>query len=193
MKRFLLAIFLLATLSVSADERGEARLNRIATHYSALGNYTVEFVLRVGGGEQRGEMIVAGDNSYMKVGDTEVYVEGNLRYEVRASSKEIIIDKADLYEKELLNLAGGLSTVKRDYNVEECVVGGAAALRLTPKMSGETIYIITGSDGASISKLQYASGDNRAELSVTRCQKRTTSIPTFSKDRYKGFDLIDFR
>ena len=193
MKRVLLCALLFVSFSAMADERGENRLNRIANYYSSLGSYAVNFTLRVDGGEQRGELMVSGDNSYMKVADTEVYVVGGLRYEVRASSKEIIVDKAELYEKELLNPTNGFASLKKNYNVEECEVDGAVAVRRTPKQSGETIYIITGNGGESIAKVRYISGDNRAEMTVVRCQKSTTAIPSFSKDRYKGFELIDFR
>ena len=193
MKRILLFTLLFVSLSAMADERGENRLDRIAKHYSSMGSYSVSFTLSVGGGVQRGEMVVSGENSYMKVGDVEVFVEGSLRYEVRASSKEIILDKTSLYEGELLNNTNGFANLKADYNVEECEVGGAVAVRLTPKKSGATMYIITGSDGESISKVQYISGDDKGEMVVERCQKGGGSLPTFSKDRYKGFELIDFR
>lgn len=193
MRKFLLTLFLFTSLSVMADERGEKRLNTIANYYSTMGSYTVSFTLSAGGGEQKGELVVSGDSSYMRIADTEVFVDGGIRYEVRGASKEIIIDKAELYEKELLNPTNGFASLKANYNVEECEMEGAVAVRLTPKKSGETIYIITGNGGVSIAKVRYSSGDNRAEMSVVRCQKSSGTIPTFSKDRYKGFDLIDFR
>lgn len=193
MRKICLLFFLFATLSAVADERGESRLDRIAKHYSSMGSYSVTFVLRVGGGVQRGEMLVSGENSYMKIADTEVFVEGNVRYEVRGASKEIILDNTSLYEGELLNNRNGFATLKADYKVEECEVGGAVAVKLTPKKSGATMYIITGSDGVSISKVQYISGEDKGEMVIERCQKGGGALPTFSKDRYKGFDLIDFR
>ena len=90
-----------------ADERGEMRLERISRHYSSLGNYGLSFVLRVGGGLQKGEIAVDGNNSYMSIADTEVFVVDSVRYEVRSSSKEIVVDKADAYERELLNPLNG--------------------------------------------------------------------------------------
>ena len=193
MKRILLFALLFVSLSAMADERGENRLDLIAKHYSSMGSYSVSFTLSVGGGVQRGEMVVSGENSYMKVGDVEVFVEGSLRYEVRASSKEIILDKTSLYEGELLNNTNGFANLKADYNVEECEVGGAVAVRLTPKKSGATMYIITGSDGESISKVQYGVGEGRVEVSVEQSKKLNQKLPPFSKERYKGFEIVDFR
>ena len=193
MKRVLTIFLLFITLSAWADERGEKRLERISRHYSALGNYSLSFVLRAGGGEQKGRLMVEGNNSYIKVADTEVYVVDSLRYEVRGASKEIIVDRADAYEKELLNPLSGFSGVKNDYNIEECEVDGRVAVRLTPKRTGETIYIVTAPDGESIAKVKYGVGENSAEVEVNRQQGVPSPMPKFSKEQYKGFELIDFR
>ena len=193
MRKLFLILLFFVSFTVRADERGEMRLERISRHYSAMGNYSVEFVMRVGGGEQRGIMLVEGNNSYMKIADTELFVVDSLRYEVRGSSKEIIVDRADLYEKELLNPLNGFSGVSKNFNIEECEVDGHIAVRLTPKQSGEIIYIVTGIDGESISKVQYGMGDGRVEVSVESSKKDGRKLPIFSKEQYKGFEMVDFR
>lgn len=193
MRKTILFFLLFVTLSAWADERGEKRLECISRHYSALGNYSLSFVLRAGGGEQKGELMVEGNNSYIKVADTEVFVVDSLRYEVRGSSKEIIVDRADAYEKELLNPLNGFSGVKNDYNIEECLVDGRTAVRLTPKRTGETIYIVTAPDGESISKVKYGNGTESAEVEVHTTRRWANGLPKFRKEQYKGFELIDFR
>ena len=193
MKRVLTIFLLFVTLSAWADERGERRLERISRHYSSLANYGISFVLRAGDGEQRGELAVDGNNSYMSVADTEVFVMDSLRYEVRKSTKEIVIDRADAYERELLNPLNGFSGIAKDYEIEECEVEGHLSVRLTPKRAGDTIYIVTSSDGESISRIKYGVGANSAEVVVTATRRTPKSLPKFSKERYKGFELIDFR
>lgn len=193
MRKLFLILLLFVSFTVRADERGEMRLERISRHYSAMGNYSVEFVMRVGGEEQRGIMLVEGNNSYMKIADTELFVVDSLRYEVRGSSKEIIVDRADLYEKELLNPLNGFSGVSKNFNIEECEVDGHIAVRFTPKQSGEIIYIVTSIDGESISKVQYGMGDGRVEVSVESSKKDGRKLPIFSKEQYKGFEMVDFR
>jgi hypothetical protein len=193
MRRLFIIISLFATFTAVADERGEALLQRISRHYSAMGAYKVDFVLRASEGEQKGELMVVGNNSYMRIGDTEVYVADSLRYEVRTSTKEIIVDRADLYEKDLLNPMNGFSTIAADYNIEECEKDGARAVRLAPKQSGETIYVILAADGESIRKVQYSSGEHSAEMVLENCYKTSQTLPRFSKEGYKGFELIDFR
>ena len=193
MRRLFTILLLAVSLTAWADERGERRLERISRHYSALGNYSLSFVLRVADAEQRGELMVEGNNSYVKVADTEVFVVDSLRYEVRGASKEIIVDRADAYEKELLNPLNGFSGVKSDYNVEECEIDGRIAVRLTPKQNGETIYIITAPDGESIAKVKYGNGTDSAEVEVVTTRKVARVLPKFSKEKYKGFELIDFR
>ena len=181
------------TLTALADERGEKRLERISRHYANMGRYAVSFVLRAGNGEQRGAMLVDGDNSYLKAGNMEVFIVGALRYEVRHDAKEVIIDRADAYEKELLNSLNGFSKIAADYTIEECEVGGKVAVRLSPKKSGEKVYVITGDDGASVAKLIYGAGENRVDVVVEKSEPTTQKLPIFSKEKYKGFELIDFR
>ncbi len=193
MRKILLLIFLCGALSAVADERGEKRLERISRNYSAMGNYSISFVLRAGGAEQKGDLSVNGNNSYMRVADTEVFVEDSLRYEVRANAKEIVIDRSDAYEKGLLNPLNGFASVAKEFNVEECDVDGRIAVRLTPKASGEVVYIVTAVDGESIARIQYGVGDNKAEVEVLRTKKGGESCPRFQKECYKGFELIDFR
>ena len=193
MRRLFTILLLAVSLTAWADERGERRLERISRHYSALGNYSLSFVLRVADAEQRGELMVEGNNSYVKVADTEVFVVDSLRYEVRGASKEIIVDRADAYEKELLNPLNGFSGVKSDYNIEECEVDGRLTVRLTPKRAGESIYIVIAADGESISKIKYGNGTDSAEVEVVTTRKVARVLPKFSKEKYKEFELIDFR
>ena len=193
MKRVLLILLLFVGLSATASEKGIKRLERIAQRYAAMGSYSVSFVLRSGGNQQSGVMLVNGKNSYMKVADTEVYIGETLRYEVRGASKEIIVDRADAYEKELLNSLDGFTHIAADYKIEECVVDGSTAVRLTPKSQGDTIYVILKSDGESIAKFKYGAGENLVEVIITKSEKSNQKLPIFSKERYKGFEMIDFR
>ena len=137
--------------------------------------------------------MVAGNNSYMRIADTEIYIMDSLRYEVRRSAKEIVVDRADAYERELLNPLNGFSNVAAEYNIEERTIDGRMVIQLTPKRSGELISIVTAVDGESITKVRYGVGQNLMELEVEHCEKRTNSLPKFIKEEYKGFELIDFR
>lgn len=193
MKRLMCVLLLFVAMAAMADERGEERLGRISRHYSALGNYSLTFVLSVGENEQRGELAVDGNNSYMQIADTEVFVKDSLRYEVRQATKEIIVDRADAYEKELLNPLNGFASVVSEYRVEECELDGKVALRLTPKRAGEVVYIVIGVDGESITRVKYGEGAAAAELQVIATNRAPKSLPKFNKECYKGFELIDFR
>jgi hypothetical protein len=112
---------------------------------------------------------------------------------VRSSAKEIIVDRADAYEKELLNSLNGFTHLAADYAIEECQIEGRTAVRFTPKKSGDAMYVITGADGVSVAKLKYGAGENLVEVKVEKSEKSSQTLPRFSKERYKGFELIDFR
>jgi hypothetical protein len=193
MRKLLTIVMFFAALSASADERGEKRLEQIAKHYSSLGRYAITFVMRAGDMVQSGTMLVDGKNTYLKIADMEVFVEDSLRYEVRSSAKEIIVDRADAYEKELLNSLNGFTHLAADYAIEECQIEGRTAVRFTPKKSGDAMYVITGEDGVSVAKLKYGAGENLVEVKVEKSEKSSQTLPRFSKERYKGFELIDFR
>ena len=193
MRRLFLLLSLFLASSVVSNGQSHPLLQRISRHYAEMGSYEMSFVLRVAGSEQRGEIMVEGNNSYLHIGDTEIYVADSVRYEVRRESKEIVVDKADLYEKDLLNPMNGFSSIVTDYSVEECERGGAKAVRLTPNRSGETIYVELKDDGVTIAKVVYGVGEHRAELIVESCKKSSRSLPRISNKGYKGFELIDFR
>ncbi len=176
-----------------ADEKGKMRLERISRHYSAKGSYAVDFVVRMGGGEQQGELMILGNNAYMKLADTEIFVADTLCYEVRGASKEIVVDRVDARENELLNPLNGFLGISANYDAEECDIEGRLALRLTPKHASDTIYFIIGPDGESIAKVQYGVGESRVEIVVGQSKKQAPTLPTFSKERYNGYELIDFR
>ena len=194
MKRALLFILLLySAFSAVADERGANRLERISRYYSSLGNYALSIALRAGGAEQRGELRVSGNSSYMRIANIEIYVEDSLRYEVRRETKEVVIDRADAYEKELLNPLNGFSTVASNYDIAEKTVDGRIVVELTPKKSGDVVTILTAVDGESIAKVLYGAGQNVVEIEIAECKKSVKSLPKFDKEAYKGFELIDFR
>ena len=93
----------------------------------------------------------------------------------------------------MLNSLNGFSAIAADYTIEECEVEGRMAVRLTPKKSGDAVYIVTTSSGESVAKLLYGAGENKVEIIVEKSQPATQKLPRFSKEEYKGFELIDFR
>lgn len=193
MKKILVILLLFATLSARADERGVQRLERLSRHYASLGDYSLSFVLKMGDVEQDGELAVQGKNLYMRLGDTELFVADSVRYEVRGATKEVVIDRSELYEQELLSTLNGLVNVGGSYDVVECEVEGRHALRLTSKQGGDTIYIILSIDGESIERLMYGAGEGAMSITLARAQKSAKPIPQFDKGRYSGFEIIDFR
>jgi outer membrane lipoprotein-sorting protein len=193
MRRLFLLLSLFLASSIVANGQSHPLLQRVSRHYAEMGRYDMSFVLRVAAGEQKGLLMVEGDDSYMRVGDTEIYVADSLRYEVRREAKEVVVDKAALYEKDLLNPTNGFASIVADYNVEECELSGAKAVRLTPKRSGETIYVVLKSDRKSIAKVEYGVGEHSAVMIIESCQRSSRSLPRFSNKDYKGYELIDFR
>lgn len=193
MRNILLTILLCATFVASADERGVARLDRVSQNYSSLGNYSIEFKLRVADALQSGRVAVAGNNMYMRVADTEVYILDSLRYEVNASTKEITIDRNEFYKNNLMNPLVGIGEMARDYNVDEMSQDGRIVIRLTPKVNGDVLYLHLTADGTAIESIKYGVGEGALTIEASRPQKSGVPIPKFDIQRYKGYEMIDFR
>lgn len=193
MRKLFTILLLFVTFSTMADERGMLRLERISRHYASLGDYTLSFKIKAGESEQSGELGVQGQNLYMRLADTEVYVADSVRYEVRRGAKEIVVDKSELYEQELLSTLNGLVNVGKDYDVVESDVEGRQALCLTSKKGGDTLYIILSIDGESIESILYGAGEGAMSIELSRAKKSVVTLPKFDKSRYEGFEIIDFR
>ena len=194
MRRFLsILVAMMLWFSASADERGVERLQRLSRHYASLGNYSLNFALNVAGVEQKGELRVDGNNMYMSLADTEVFVVDSVRYEVQKSKKEIVVDKADLYESELISPLQGLSKLSNDFDIVEQLVEGRVQLYLTPKRSGDAITIVLTVDGEAAERIIYGSGEGAVTLEVERAKKSAGALPKFDIARYNGFEMIDFR
>ncbi|MBR2326533.1 MAG: hypothetical protein IKA49_04140 [Alistipes sp.] len=190
---FFTILLLCLSLSAVADERGTARLQRLSRHYASLGGYVLHFGLKTEGGEQRGEMQVNGNNMYMRIADTEVYLCDSLRYEVNSKSREIVVDRADAYENELLAPLQGLSKIGEEFDIVEQIVEGRVSLRLVPKSQGDVVTILFTADGEAAERIVYGSGEGAVTIEVERAQKRADGVPKFDISRYKGYEMIDFR
>ena len=73
------------------------------------------------------------------------------------------------------------------------MVNSTITISLVPKRAGEMMSIEIASDGESISKVRYGAGDAAVEMKIKSTRKIAQSLPRFSKERYEGYEIIDFR
>lgn len=179
--------------SASADERGEEMLQRIGRRYTALGSYRLTFTLTLSDGSTSGgELAVSGNNLYMKMVENEIFVEDSVRYEVHPRQREIIIDRADAYDKEIFNPLKGVDGLGESYNID--FVEAERALRLVPKSGGgDTLYIYIGVDGESIERIKMGEGKESITIAVGELRYTQQQPLRFDRAKYKEFELIDFR
>ncbi len=194
MKRFfVIAVALVAVLSCYADERGVEIMQRIGRRYSSLNTYSLTFSAALPDGTSSGgELSVSGNKLYLKMADNEIFVEDTVRYEVHSRQREIIIDRADAYDKESFNPLKGVDGLMSKYNVEYIEVD--RALRLTPKTgNSDVIHIYMSVDGESVERVTLGGGDNIVTIVVSPVKYTTRQPAAFNRAQYSGYEVIDFR
>ncbi|MCC8034873.1 MAG: outer membrane lipoprotein carrier protein LolA [Rikenellaceae bacterium] len=95
-------VVLSAALPLSA-QNGQAVTKSMAAAVKGLGNYTVSFRLTAEGSSAAGEYTVSGERYYMSVGDSEIYSDGKVRWEVNHFDEEVVIDRVDPSDRNLLS------------------------------------------------------------------------------------------
>ena len=194
MKRYLLLVVaLLLGLSGYADERGVEVLQRIGRRYATLDSYSLTLnVMLPDGSKSEGVLSVSGNRLYMKLADNEIFVEDSVRYEVHPRQREIVIDRADAYDKESFNPLKGVDGLTTSYNAD--YVEEERSLRLTPKSgNGDTLRIYVGVDGESVERVAIGSGANSVTIVVGQARYTKQQPTSFDKARYAGYEVIDFR
>lgn len=194
MKRLVaIAVAVAAVLSCYADERGVEIMQRIGRRYSSLNNYSLTFTVTLPNGTgSGGEMSVSGNKLYLKMADNEVFVEDSVRYEVHPRQREIVIDRADAYDKESFNPLKGVDGLTAKYNVE--YIESERALRLTPKTgNSDIIHIYMCVDGESVERVTLGGGENLVTILVSPAKYTTRQPASFNRAQYSGYEVIDFR
>lgn len=99
------AILLLfvAVPSLHAQADAGSVLQAMAAAVKGLGNYTVSFRVTAEGNSAAGEYTVSGSRYYMSMGDIEIYSDGRVRYEVDHFDEEVLIDRVDPNDRNILS------------------------------------------------------------------------------------------
>ena len=209
-KSLLLIVLALTAWTVGADERSSALLDRLSSRIAGYGNYRVEFTVYVPGLQPQqieGYYLVNGNKYYITVEDREIYCDGKLKYEVNPADREVTIDRVDPSDRNILSnptrafefLDGAFTHVwqkEETFDGKRCdvialhpsdptwgltevslAIDRATGLpaRLSYRLEGSSAPIVVGIDRI----VPRVAGDSAAYL--------------FDRNKYKGFEMIDFR
>lgn len=211
-KRIILPLALLvAVFTARADGNAWEIIGRMAANMTEYGDYRMDFTASAKGMHDVGGMyIVSGDSYYMKVQKQEQFSDGVSRWEVDPSNKEVIIDRVNLDERNiLLNPTKAFDFAADEFDARymgvETVNGirsHAIELMPTGKLGGIGVVTLYVSVAAEIPVA--VSYDFEGERLTVRVDKFTAVAEVenggglaaqfvFDPEKYQGYEIIDFR
>lgn len=195
----LLALAAAAVQPVQADTRSAQLLARLSAEMKALGRYGVTFELTAGDYRDTGRYVVDGECYYLRLGQAEVYCDGDARYELDPAKREVVIDTVDKQGGNLLdNPTHGFDFLDEQFS--HAVAGerdGGVTVQLTPR-DGKSSAL-----GTIRLTLDAASGLPRAVLydfdgetvgvTIRSIAPEQDPPARFDPAACAGYEIIDFR
>lgn len=208
MKKFLIITLLFAgALQVNAQNaKSQEMLTQLAAKIKAMGNYHAGFEVEADGNLRKGVYAVSGDKFYMKTDDYEVISDGKARYDINHYDEEVLIDKADPNNRDILSnptkaFEFATDTFKSSYKGEKTIEGVVHdVVELVPvdtKSPLQRITIVINRKTGLPVELRYMSEGLSSEVVVAIRKIETGSFPgatfTFDRTKYRDYDVVDFR
>ena len=199
MRRFVLSLLAILAFAFGAEAQISAS-EWLAQLRSSLGSrYAWNISVATAGESYAGYYMVEGDAYYLKLGVMEVYSDGKLRYEINNDRKEVTEDRVNLKAVDLLtNPTRAFNFVDKEYAItikERTALG--VVLKLVPKDTTMDLSEITlelqKKGGAVLPvKLKYSYDDDSITIALTQLAMADKKLPRWSKERYRGYDIVSF-
>ena len=192
----LLGAMLLAWSAVAQESVWQI-LERMSRYMNSEQGYEAQFEIKAADFQSVGSYRVKGDSYHIDVAGAEVYSDGEVRYEVDGSRKEVNIDVMDSSSRNILdNPTRCFDFVEEDYSAEVVARDNdSARIKLVAKdksIEGE-IYITVSLATAAPTKLEYVLYGERVEVAVRSIDHKVKNVKKFDRAAYKGYEIIDFR
>lgn len=198
MRRLFFFLFSLSVVPLRAADSGAAWLERLRAAVDALGAYEVRFDLSTTDGYAvQGAYRVADDRYCITMPAVRVFCDGEARYEVNDSKREVVVDAVDVRSHNLLdNPVRAFDFAGEQYDAQ--VVSEQAdriALRLMPhgEELSATIELTLDKRSALPVSVVYGAEDLRITIAIRSFGKSVAPFPVFRAADYPAYELIDFR
>ncbi len=181
-----------------SEAAANERVKQLSQAVKALGAYEVRFDVAVGDYSASGSYTVSGVRYALTLGNIEAYGDAENRYEVDKSRKEVVIDKVDGASHNVLNNPTSAFDFIADEYLAETLSQSrdVVVLRLTPRRKDEQngVIEITLNAVNNLPKkiLYYPSGES-IEVAISHIAKTEEAPAVFNPDKFKDFEIIDFR
>ncbi len=170
MKKLMVFLIAISFAYSYTAEAANPELEKLARKVASIPSYEVAFTIE----NVSGKYLVKGDSYYIHVPDAEVYGDGTTRYEVSRENREVVIDATDLTSRNLLtNPTRAFEYISADYSDKVIVEIDPSGL---PR---EVIYKME--DGEHVT------------IRIHSFVPYNGTIPAFEKDKFSGYEIIDFR
>lgn len=200
MKRWLLFVVLLACAGpVAAGNRAAEILEGLAAGSRAMKGYEVTFEVEAGEYRTAGSYAVEGQGYFLTLGDAEVFCDGTVRYEVDNARREVTIVGVDTASRNILNNpVKAFDFLDSEYDPELLTeTAGRAVVRLTPTAGNSspagviTVTVSTATMRPEV--LDYDYDGERVRITIGGVSPLGEPLRTFDRNRYEGYEFIDFR
>lgn len=194
-----LVALLWQTPQVFAADRASEIVGKLAAEFRAMSGYRVGFAVQTGDQTVLGSYAVQGENYYIAVGDAEVFGTGRMRYEVDNRRREVTLVETDPTSRNLLdNPAHAFDFLDSQY-VATLVWerDGKAAVRLVPTVgttsTAGSITVTVSTATMRPQSLVYDYDGEQVSISVDSVTPLKTTLNSYDKAHYVGYEVIDFR
>lgn len=208
LKRIMILGFcLLAASAAKADEKSSAIIARVDSILKGYANYEVKFTASAAMmGDVKGSYTVSGDRFSITVDDQTHFSDGKARYEIYDQLKEVVVDKADLSQRNMLSNPPRAFEFASDefestYKGTEVRHGNECdVIELVPLKGGYiagtviTLYV-SRADGLPAAVKYNYDGETMdiAVNNVVPLKEVDEAMFTFDRVKYGDYELIDFR
>lgn len=200
MRRLLLTLCVLhCAVALSAQTTARQWLERLD---ASLGErYAMALHIDMTNAEQPliGYMMIDGDSFYLTLGAMEVYSDGKLRYEVNNERKEVTEDRVNLSSADLLsNPTRAFEFVGEQFDVA-LLSANATAVELHIKpldadMGISNIALSLKVAGGKVlpDAIVYDYDGEVVDINLEMVDTKDKSLPRWSKDKYRAYDIVSF-
>lgn len=191
---------------MGAQGRSQEILKRLADKIAAMGDYHAQFEVEAEGNAIKGEYAVSGDKYYMKTSEYEVISDGKSRYEINHYDEEVLIDKSNPADRNILSNPTRAFEFAEDiftnsYKSEETDGGDAIdVVELIPTDTKTPLRRITLKVNRKTglpAELRYLSDGLSDDVVVTidKIGRGLTpdAVFTFDRTKFKDYEIVDFR
>ena len=196
-------MLLLTALSVAVvaqaqtTDKAAGYMRRLAAAMESMEAYTVDFTASAGDDDRiGGRYEVAGRRYHINIAGNEVYGDDELRREVDAAHREIVVDAADTTGRNLLtNPTRGFRFIGDDYRPRlDSETESSIVVTLTPTATDAAgmITVTLGKSDMLPKQIQYSTEGEIVTIVIESIAKGA-SLPVFDAANYPDYEIIDFR